>query len=106
MNVLCAVHLIAPTIVAQKDGAIVNISTARLGEPAAMFPTSAAASAGLAAYVKLFANQYAPYNICMNNALPAWVDSLPQTDEHTARPRRFPRPPHPRLAWRRLHHRQ
>lgn len=81
MNVVRAVRLVAPVMVAQKGGAIVNISTAWVGEPAAMFPTSAVARAGLAAYVKLFADQYAPHNVRMNNVLPGWIDSLPQTDE-------------------------
>ncbi|WP_432285771.1 SDR family oxidoreductase [Aminobacter sp. BA135] len=81
MNVVRATRLVAPIMVAQKGGAIVNISTAWVGEPAAMFPTSAVARAGLAAYTKLFADQYAPHNVRMNNVLPGWIDSLPQTDE-------------------------
>jgi NAD(P)-dependent dehydrogenase (short-subunit alcohol dehydrogenase family) len=81
MNVVRATRLVAPVMVAQKGGAIVNISTAWVGEPAAMFPTSAVARAGLAAYTKLFADQYAPHNVRMNNVLPGWIDSLPQTDE-------------------------
>lgn len=81
MNVVRAVRLVAPIMVAQKGGAIINISTAWVGEPASMFPTSAVARAGLAAYVKLFADQYAPHNVRMNNVLPGWIDSLPQTDE-------------------------
>lgn len=81
LNVVRATRLVAPIMVAQKSGAIVNISTAWVGEPAAMFPTSAVARAGLAAYTKLFADQYAPHNVRMNNVLPGWIDSLPQTDE-------------------------
>jgi NAD(P)-dependent dehydrogenase (short-subunit alcohol dehydrogenase family) len=81
MNVVRATRLVAPIMVAQKGGAIVNISTAWVGEPAAMFPTSAVARAGLAAYTKLFADQYAQHNVRMNNVLPGWIDSLPQTDE-------------------------
>jgi NAD(P)-dependent dehydrogenase (short-subunit alcohol dehydrogenase family) len=46
-----------------------------------MFPTSAVFRAGLAAYAKLFADQYAPQNVRMNNVLPGWIDSLPQTEE-------------------------
>ncbi len=80
MNVVRATRLVAPIMVTQKGGAIVNISTAWVGEPASMFPTSAVARAGLAAYVKLFADQYAPHNVRMNNVLPGWIDSLPQTD--------------------------
>lgn len=81
MNVVRATRLVAPIMVAQKGGAIVNISTAWVGEPSSMFPTSAVARAGLAAYTKLFADHYAADNVRMNNVLPGWIDSLPQTDE-------------------------
>ena len=69
---------------AQKSGAIVNISTAWAFEPAANFPTSAVFRAGLAAYTKLFADQYAAQNVRMNNVLPGWIDSLPATEERRA----------------------
>lgn len=81
MNVVRAVRLVAPVMVAQKSGSIVNISTAWVAEPAAMFPTSAVARAGLAAYTKLFADEYAKDNVRMNNVLPGWIDSLPATEE-------------------------
>ena len=80
MNVVRAVRLVAPVMVAQKSGAIVNISTAWAGEPSPMFPTSAVARAGLAAFTKLFADQHAAHNVRMNNVLPGWIDSLPETD--------------------------
>jgi len=81
MNVVRATRLIVPVMIAQGGGAIVNISTAWVSEPAAMFPTSAVARAGLAAYAKLFADQNAAANVRMNTVLPGWIDSLPQTDE-------------------------
>ena len=81
MSVARAVRLVAPVMAAQKAGAIVNISTAWVAEPAAMFPTSAVARAGLAAYTKLFADAYAADNVRMNNVLPGWIDSLPEQDE-------------------------
>lgn len=81
LNVVRAVRLVAPIMIAQKGGAIVNISTAWAVEPSAMFPTSAAARAGLAVYTKLFADQYAADNVRMNNVLPGWVDSFPSTEE-------------------------
>lgn len=84
MNVVRAVRLVAPIMVAQKKGAIVNISTAWVDEPVAMFPTSAVARAGLAAYTKLFATQYAEHNVRMNNVLPGWIDSLPEVEERRA----------------------
>ena len=81
MNVIRAVRIVAPIRQAQKAGAIVNISTAWTFEPSAMFPTSAVFRAGLTAYTKIFADQYAAENVRMNNVLPGWIDSLPQLDE-------------------------
>src|SRR5215469_6547315 len=53
MNVIRAVRLVAPVMQAQKGGAVINISTAWVFEPSAMFPTSAVFRAGLAAYTKI-----------------------------------------------------
>jgi NAD(P)-dependent dehydrogenase (short-subunit alcohol dehydrogenase family) len=80
LNVARAVRIVAPQMVAQGGGAIVNISTAWAFEPSPMFPTSAVFRAGLAAYTKLFADEYAGSNVRMNNILPGWIDSLPQQD--------------------------
>ena len=68
-------------MVSQKAGAIINISTAWVFEPSPMFPTSAVFRAGLAAFTKIFADQYAADNVRMNNVLPGWIDSLPETEE-------------------------
>ena len=81
MNVIRATRLVAPIMQAQKGGAIINISTAWAFEPSAMFPTSAVFRAGLAAYTKIFADNYAADNVRMNNVLPGWIDSLPPTEE-------------------------
>ncbi|QPF83310.1 SDR family oxidoreductase [Bradyrhizobium genosp. L] len=80
MNVIRPTRLVAPIMQAQKSGAIVNISTAWAFEPSAMFPTSAVFRAGLAAFTKLFTDSTAADNVRMNNLLPGWIDSLPQTD--------------------------
>ena len=80
LNVARAVRLVVPIMERQGGGAIVNISTAWAFEPAAMFPTSAVARAGLAAYTKLFADEYAARNIRMNKVMPGWIDSLPKQD--------------------------
>ena len=80
MNVIRPVRLVAPVMQNQKSGAIVNISTAWTFEPSEMFPTSAVFRAGLAAYTKIFADTYAKDNVRINNVLPGWIDSLPQTD--------------------------
>jgi NAD(P)-dependent dehydrogenase (short-subunit alcohol dehydrogenase family) len=81
LNVVRATRLVAPVMVAQKGGVIINISTAWAFEPSPMFPTSAVFRAGLAAYTKIFADQYAADNVRMNNVLPGWIDSLPATEE-------------------------
>jgi NAD(P)-dependent dehydrogenase (short-subunit alcohol dehydrogenase family) len=81
MNVIRAARLAAPIMQAQKGGSIINISTAWVVEPSAMFPTSAVFRAGLASYTKLFADTFAADNVRMNNVLPGWIDSLPATDE-------------------------
>ncbi|WP_159946588.1 SDR family oxidoreductase [Rhizobium sp. 18065] len=81
LNVIRPTRLVTPIMQAQKSGVIINISTAWAFEPSAMFPTSAVARAGLAAFTKIFADTYAAENIRMNNVLPGWIDSLPATEE-------------------------
>ena len=81
MNVIRPTRIIAPVMVKQKAGAIVNISTAWAFEPSSMFPTSAVFRAGLASYTKIFSDTYAADNVRMNNVLPGWIDSLPTTEE-------------------------
>lgn len=84
LNVIRAARAVTPAMAAGGGGAIINISTAWAFEPSPMFPTSAIARAGLAAFTKLYADQYAAQNIRMNNVLPGWIDSLPRTDERAA----------------------
>ncbi len=81
MNVIRPTRIVAPVMVKQKGGVIVNISTAWAFEPSSMFPTSAVFRAGLASYTKIFADTYAADNVRMNNVLPGWIDSLPATEE-------------------------
>ena len=81
LNVVRALRLVTPIFEAQGGGAIVNISTAWAFEPTAMFPTSAVARAGLAAFTKVYCDTYAAKSIRMNNVLPGWIDSLPATEE-------------------------
>jgi NAD(P)-dependent dehydrogenase (short-subunit alcohol dehydrogenase family) len=82
LNVARTVRLVAPIMKAQRGGSIINISTAWVFEPSAIFsPTSAVFRAGLAVYTKLFADTYAADNVRMNNILPGWIDTLPATEE-------------------------
>ena len=81
LNVARAVRIVAPHLRACRSGAIVNISTAWAFEPSAQFPTSAVFRAGLAAYTRLAADTLAADGVRINNVLPGWIDSLPQTEE-------------------------
>jgi NAD(P)-dependent dehydrogenase (short-subunit alcohol dehydrogenase family) len=81
LNVVRATRRVAPIMAAQGGGAIVNITTAWAFEPSAMFPTSAVARAGLAAFMKIFCDGHAARNVRMNAVAPGWIDSLPATEE-------------------------
>lgn len=85
MNVIRPTRIVAPIMVAQGKGSIVNISTFAAFEPDPLFPTSGVFRAGLAAFTKLFADQYAINNVRMNNVLPGFIDSLPETGDRKAR---------------------
>ncbi|WP_315122460.1 SDR family oxidoreductase [Comamonas antarctica] len=80
LNAVRPARLVVPIMEKQGGGAIVNISTAWAFEPVDTFPTSAVFRAGLASFTKIFSDRYAATNIRMNNVLPGWIDSLPQTD--------------------------
>ncbi|MFS0824990.1 SDR family oxidoreductase [Pseudomonas phoenicis] len=81
LNVIRPTRLVAPIMQRQKGGAIINISSAWTFEPNALFPTSAVFRAGLAAFSKIFADNFAADNVRINSVLPGWIDSLPATDE-------------------------
>jgi NAD(P)-dependent dehydrogenase (short-subunit alcohol dehydrogenase family) len=85
LNVVRIARLVTPLMQRQRGGAIVNVSSYAAIEPEAAFPTSAVFRAGLAAFAKLFAEQYAADGLRMNNVLPGFIDSLPEKDERRAR---------------------
>ncbi|MFQ1064431.1 SDR family oxidoreductase [Bordetella trematum] len=85
LNVVRITRLVTPIMQAAGGGAIVNISTYATFEPEADFPTSGVFRAGLAAFSKLFADEYGPHNIRMNNVLPGFIDSLPEKESRRAR---------------------
>jgi NAD(P)-dependent dehydrogenase (short-subunit alcohol dehydrogenase family) len=78
-------RLVAPLMVKQGGGSIINISTFAAFEPDPVFPTSGVFRAGLAAFTKLFADKYAADNVRMNNVLPGFIDSLPEKAEFRGR---------------------
>ncbi|WP_243613852.1 SDR family oxidoreductase [Shimia aestuarii] len=85
MNVIRPTRLVTPTMQANGGGAIINISTFAAFEPDPLFPTSGVFRAGLAAFTKLYSDNYASENIRMNNVLPGFIDSLPETEDRKAR---------------------
>lgn len=85
LNVVRITRLVTPIMQAAGGGAIVNISTYATFEPEADFPTSGVFRAGLAAFTKLFADEYGPHSIRMNNVLPGFIDSLPEKEARRAR---------------------
>jgi len=84
LNVIRPARLVAPIMVAQGGGAIINISTFAAFEPDPRFPTSGVFRAGLAAFTKLFADKYASDNVRMNNVLPGFIDTRGQSEAITA----------------------
>lgn len=85
LNAIRPTRIVTPIMAAQGGGAIINISTFAAFEPDPLFPTSGVFRAGLAAFTKLFADKYAAENIRMNNVLPGFIDSLPETEDRRAR---------------------
>ncbi len=85
MNVVRMCRLITPIMQKQGQGSIVNISTYAAFEPEALFPTSGVFRSALAAFTKLFTDKYAEEKIRMNNILPGFIDSLPETEERRSR---------------------
>lgn len=84
LNVIRPTRMVTPIMQAQGGGTILNISTFAAFEPDPQFPTSGVFRAGLAAFSKLFADKYASENIRMNNVLPGYIDSLPETEARRA----------------------
>jgi len=85
LNAVRPTRLVAPIMEAQGGGVIVNISTFAVKEPDPLFPTSGVFRAGLTAFTKLFVAKYAAQGIRMNNVLPGFIDSLPETEDRRAR---------------------
>ena len=76
LNVVRSTRLVTPIMKKQKNGSIINISTYAIFEPEKSFPTSGVIRAGLSAFTKIYSDEYARYNIRMNNILPGFIDSL------------------------------
>ena len=85
LNVVRAVRLVTPIMKKQKNGSIINISTYAIFEPERSFPTSGVMRAGLSSFVKIYSDEYAKYNIRINNILPGFIESLKPKKEFLKR---------------------
>jgi NAD(P)-dependent dehydrogenase (short-subunit alcohol dehydrogenase family) len=81
MNVIRMAKIVTPIMKKQGGGAIINISTFAAFEPSLSFPISSVMRTALASYSKLYAQEFGPDNIRMNNILPGYIESYPVTEE-------------------------
>ena len=80
LNVIRMARLATPIMLEQGGGAFVNISTFAAFEPSLTFPVSSSLRAALGSYAKMYADLYAPHGIRMNNVLPGYIDSYPESE--------------------------
>lgn len=83
LNVVRVARFVTPIFEEQgAGGSVVAISTFGAVEPSLSFPVSSSLRAGLGAFVKLYADRYAPGGIRMNAVLPGFVETY-DIDEGT-----------------------
>jgi NAD(P)-dependent dehydrogenase (short-subunit alcohol dehydrogenase family) len=84
LNVVRMARLVTPAMQKNGAGVFVNISTFAAFEPDLTFPVSCSLRAALASFAKLYADRYASDGIRMNNILPGYINSYPESDENLA----------------------
>ena len=85
LNVVTMARLVSPIMTAAGKGSVVNISTFAAFEPSLIFPISSALRAALGSFTKLYSDEYASSGIRMNNVLPGFVDSYPESQDNLDR---------------------
>ena len=85
LNVVRVLRIVTPIMQKQKSGSIINISTYAVFEPEKNFPTSGVIRASLSSFTKIYSDEYAKYNIRINNILPGFIDSLKPKKEFIRR---------------------
>lgn len=85
LNVVRMARLVTPIMQSRGGGAIVNISTFSAFEPSLAFPVSSALRAGLGSFARMYTDRFGPDGIRMNNVLPGFIDSYPESEEAIAR---------------------
>jgi NAD(P)-dependent dehydrogenase (short-subunit alcohol dehydrogenase family) len=84
LSVVRLMRLVTPIMEQQRKGAVVNISSFAALEPSVERSVSSTMRAALANFTKLYAREYASFNIRMNSLLPGYVDSYTITPETLA----------------------
>jgi NAD(P)-dependent dehydrogenase (short-subunit alcohol dehydrogenase family) len=84
LNVVRMAQAVTPVMQRQGGGAIVNISTYAAEQPDLSFPVSSSLRAALTAWVKLYTDAYARFNIRMNNILPGSMENYQTSADRTA----------------------
>ena len=85
LNVVRMARIVTPILIEQGGGSIINISTYAAFEPEHHFPVSASFRAAIASYTKIYADNHARHKIRMNNILPGFINSLPESEVFKAR---------------------
>jgi NAD(P)-dependent dehydrogenase (short-subunit alcohol dehydrogenase family) len=73
LNVIRMARVVTPIMLAQRHGAIVNISASDAYEPDLRFPVGSTFRAALGAWTKLYADRYAEHGIRINCVLPGII---------------------------------
>lgn len=84
LAVIRLLRLVTPVMEKQGSGAVVTMSTFSSFEPSLRFPVSSTLRAGLASFIKLYADEVAPLGIRINNVLPGFIENIAQNDETLA----------------------
>ncbi len=84
LSVVRLLRLVTPVMERQGAGAVVTLSTFSAFEPSLRFPVSSTLRAGLASFVKLYADEVAAKGIRINNVMPGFIDSINQGEETIA----------------------
>lgn len=84
LSVVRMTRIVTPHFINQGSGSIVNISSYCAYEPEDAFPMTTL-RAGLGAWTKLYADNFAQHNIRMNAVLPGFINSLPEKEDRRLR---------------------
>lgn len=80
LSVVRIARLVTPIMVAQGDGAFVNISSLNATEPRPGYSQMSVLRGALHGFTKLFADKYASAGVRMNNVMPGYCENVAMTE--------------------------